>query len=415
MTDLRTLLHESAAEPTRALDIDALAARARRHPWRRIAIWLGSIGALVGGTFGAPLVLQPSSPDRTSIGIEKPGGPTVVTDRRVTNVVTSDEVVPPIAVHAGIGPSLIPGDTGAAAIVSGGPRISWVEVSGTEQNGPIHVFDPVRRADRIVGVGVAPSFSPDGQRMVYFVTPVDTDCGGQSCPAGGTYVKTLDEAGPGRRISAYGEAPDWSPAGDRIVFAKYGANANSDGEPQLNVYVVKPDGSGERQLTNSLTRSASDPTWSPDGSSIAFIGQDNYVSGTVGLSSAVYVMNADGSDLHAVPGTSGIDAAWSPTWSPDRKRIAFMTRVGASSPHPAVRVVELATGKVSTLTGDWNAGYPAWSPDGKTIAFLRDVGPAAAASNPNGASVWLIDVDGTNRRQLLAPQPNGISYLTYLR
>lgn len=416
MTDLRTLLHDAAAEPTRALDLDALAVRARRHTWRRLAIWLGSLTALIGGTFGAPLLLQPSSPDRTSVGVERPDGDNRVTDDRRATVVTTDDSASASDVRLGFGGPTFPVEseqrTDSAAMTSD-PMIGWVEVAGTEQNGPIHVFDPNRRSDRVVGMGVASSFSPDSRRIVYFVTPADPDCDGTPCPAGGTYVKALDEHGAGTRISPYGSSPDWSPRDDRIVFVKYGANANSSGEPQLNVYVINSDGTDERRVTNSLTRSASDPTWSPDGSKIAFVGQDNYVSGTFGLSSAVYVMNADGSDLQAVRGTSGIDAAWSPTWSPDGTKIAFMTRVGASSQHPTVRIVELATGHVTTPTGDWNAGYPAWSPDGTTIAFLRDVGPAAVASNP--ASMWLMDTDGSNRRQVLAPQPNGMSYIRYSR
>jgi hypothetical protein len=418
MTDLRTLLHDAAAEPTRALDLAALAARARRHRWRRLAIWLGSLGVLMGGTFGAPFVLQPSSPDRTSVGIDEPGEPNVVTNEARPShvVVAGNQALAPARGRSLELPGLPLGSGGATEPMTtkGGPVIAWVEAPKVEDNGPIHVLDPVRNTDRIVAYGEMPSFSPDRQRMVYFVTPADPDCGGGVvCPAPGTYVKTLNDAGPGRRISQYGEFPEWSPTDDRIVFTKYGSDANANGELQLQVYVINADGSGERRLTDSMTRTAADPSWSPDGSKIAFCGEDNGYAAVGSVSSAVYVMNADGSALHAVAGTS--DVIRSHTWSPDGKRIAFSAYQDMARQRVSVRVVDVATGDVVPLTDDWDAGFPAWSPNGTTIAFARGVtGPYGAAPYAN-ASLWLMNTDGSNRRQVLAPSPNGISFISYSR
>jgi Tol biopolymer transport system component len=257
-----------------------------------------------------------------------------------------------------------------------------------------------------------PSFSPDGRRIVYFVTPLANTCGNDPCPAQGTYVKALDERGPGNRISPYGEYPDWSPTGDRIVFTKYGTDAPAGAEPQLQVYVVNADGSGERRLTNSLTRTAADPAWSPDGSKIVFVGQDNGAPGLGSASSSLYVMNADGTDLHAIAGTSG--ASLSPTWSPDGTRVAYMVRATSGSVAPKTRIVDLRTGRVAPLADDWNVGWPAWSADG-AIAVAKDVGPGGTGPTSVGVSVWLMNSDGTNRRQLVGPNQNGVGYLAFSR
>jgi len=58
----------------------------------------------------------------------------------------------------------------------------------------------------------------------------------------------------------------------------------------------------------------SEPTWSPDGSKIAFVRKDG-----------IYVMNADGSGQRRLT-----DAGGGPAWSPDGSKIAF----GIALPHP---------------------------------------------------------------------------------
>jgi hypothetical protein len=61
MTDLRTLLHDAAPRPAHAVDIDALTAEAaRRRPWRRIGLWLGSIVVVLGVGGGAVIGLAPA-------------------------------------------------------------------------------------------------------------------------------------------------------------------------------------------------------------------------------------------------------------------------------------------------------------------------------------------------------------------
>ena len=88
------------------------------------------------------------------------------------------------------------------------------------------------------------------------------------------------------------------------------------------IYVMNADGSGERNLTRTP---ASDwwPAWSPDGRKIVFVSS----RGLGGASwpkrwwSGIYLMNADGSGLQTLVRHTGKEPA--PAWSPDGRAIAF--------------------------------------------------------------------------------------------
>lgn len=80
---------------------------------------------------------------------------------------------------------------------------------------------------------------------------------------------------------------------------------------QNSVYVVNPDGSGQRQLLPS-SFSFYTPAWSPDGTKIVFP-----------KDSALWVMNADGTSQTKIISVAG--GANGPAWSPDGTKIVFST------------------------------------------------------------------------------------------
>ena len=95
-------------------------------------------------------------------------------------------------------------------------------------------------------------------------------------------------------------------AGEKIAFA-----SNRDGN--FDIYVMNADGTNPIRLTNNGGFDE-DPSFSPDGSKIAFVSDRD--SGNA----EIYVMNADGSNITRLT-NSGVD--FEPSFSPDGSKIAF--------------------------------------------------------------------------------------------
>src|SRR5829696_1954116 len=100
-----------------------------------------------------------------------------------------------------------------------------------------------------------------------------------------------------------GEAPN-----GKLAFAK----------GDQDIYVMNPDGTGERNLTNTSTVSEFVPAWSPDGEKIAFIATADAAYENL------YVMNADGSGRTKLADSVSVGEYSSPptpAWSPDGEKI----------------------------------------------------------------------------------------------
>jgi Tol biopolymer transport system component len=90
--------------------------------------------------------------------------------------------------------------------------------------------------------------------------------------------------------------PNWSPQGNRIVFLHASEQDNE-------IYAVRSNGEGLTRLTNTPERIELTPVWSPDGSQIAF--NARATSAGPGGEQTIYVMNSDGSGIHAITGNGG--------------------------------------------------------------------------------------------------------------
>ncbi|HKI93842.1 MAG TPA: PDZ domain-containing protein, partial [Gemmatimonadales bacterium] len=117
-----------------------------------------------------------------------------------------------------------------------------------------------------------------------------------------------------------------------------------------------------RDLTKSSGRADRRPVWSPDGQQIAWFSSD-------GGDYQLLIGTQDGMTTPKTIDIAPSKMGWGPSWSPDGKRIAFM------DDRARVRIVDVATGKVSTADVDgtvFDLGRPLeWSPDSKWLAYAK--------------------------------------------
>jgi Tol biopolymer transport system component len=172
----------------------------------------------------------------------------------------------------------------------------------------------------------------------------------------------------------------------------------SDRDGNREIYLMNADGTNQVRITNNLVVDAC-PTWSPDGRKIAFVSQEQNGS------FAIFMMNADGTDRTEI--TALNDSYWTTwrplSWSPNGGRIAFHD-FSAVSGGIDIFVVNDDGSDRQNLTAD-HADMdltPTWSPDGSKILFSRyDVYPPGYG----GTMLHSINVDGTH----LTPLVNGFA------
>jgi|GEM_PF-3580391 Tol biopolymer transport system component len=192
---------------------------------------------------------------------------------------------------------------------------------------------------------------------------------------------TVGAAGIGFAIWAFRERPQL-PTPRPAATVDNGQIAYVRRAEKDTITLVDPGGANLSPLIEG-----SDPAWSPDGRTLAF------VTSASDEKPSISTVSADGSDLTPVfqfqgqPGSIGPQA-----WSPDGSQLVF----GSFDGIYVMNVDGTGVRRVARYEGE-HACYdvdPSWSPDGSTIVF-------AVLCEGGNEGLWTVAVDGSNLRQLI--------------
>ena len=274
--------------------------------------------------------------------------------------------------------------------------------------------------------------SPDGTHVAYTVDNND----GAGRPYGQLWVMTIAD---GKTVRFGGDKepsgnPEWSPDSQWIAYR------GRVGE-QSGLVIAKADGTGARFLAEMTGTNAPLPdsgrtiAWAPDGKRIAFVSSvpgpetADATGDPMVITRYLYKPDAaeglthfnDNRRLHLFvvdvasgrvePLTSGTHYEHSIDWSPNGQEIVFLTNLAADDDeffNYDIFALKLSDKSIRRITATENAEYrPRWSPDGRSIAFeATKRGLTDRETTMEDTHVWVMNADGTNRRELGAALDN---------
>lgn len=169
--------------------------------------------------------------------------------------------------------------------------------------------------------------------------------------------------------------PAFSPDSKSLVFARAATREGSAGgpPPSTSLWTMDTNGGNERKIVDILN--AEMPSYSPDGSMITFMG----VAGAeaVSLGYRIHLMSADGTDIRRVTDESADGLLYltesDPTWSPDGTQLAFV-RAGSRNGQSASQLWSLALASgaerlLHEITSEGGLFDLSWAPSGDSLLF----------------------------------------------
>src|SRR6266550_316161 len=241
------------------------------------------------------------------------------------------------------------------------------------------------------GYDYQPDWSPDGRLVVFTRYAHDA-----------IELQLLDlTSGSVRPVTANGAVnvePRWSPDGTRIAFVSSAYNR------RWHIFTVAMEAG--RLAEASFTRLTEDndsrlpryyysvwdhylsPAWSPDGRELIIVSNRGHIHGSGGFWRMTATPGAPMRELKYE------ETTWKarPDWSPDGKRVVYSSYLGRQWQQLWLMTSE--GGDVFPLTyGEFDATAPRWSRDARHVAYIANEG--------GNTTLWVIDVPGARRRQIV--------------
>ena len=343
--DVRDFLDRMAAEePVQFLDAEPLTRRARRRAARTAVVGALGVAAAIAVVFAGASQLRDESP---RVPVNPP-------EERQVDLGIFEPVAGRIVYYSDS--SLWAVDPSAPSPVSTPVRL---EPGGTAD------------ADGQFAANTLPlGWSSDGTELLFLRNDQTSESWSQAY-----YLYILHADGTETQVTPQ---PVWgasiSPDGSRVVFADDRDNS---------LYVVDAEGGQPVRIAEG-----EEPTFSPDGTQIAYLTLPRTVRGVQGEGEHVWVANADGTDAHEILADEPAlaEGVFDLTWSPAGDRIAMENSLEG---HVAIySFAPDGSNFTEVITGGFN---PHWSPDGSQIAYGWPGRDGVSIADADGSNVQVFD------------------------